>query len=105
MKSVVLMLPAVWFLSLRLFAADSAARKEPVHYAIVGLTHDHASGFLARQRDRTDVELVGVVEARQDLVARYAARFHLATNLFATTLDDLLRRTNVNAVATFTSTF
>ena len=93
------------FLGLPLLADNSAPEKRAVHYAIVGLTHDHASGFLSRQRDRADVQLVGIVEPRQDLVARYATRFHLATNLFASSIDELLKRTNVDAVATFTSTF
>src|ERR1041385_8855884 len=90
---------------IKMCPAKAQNTNAPVRYAIMGLTHDHASGFLARQRDRRDVQLVGIVEARADLVARYAARFPLATNLFAPSLDELLRRTNVDAVATFTSTF
>lgn len=93
------------FFGLPSFAENGIGGQHAVHYAIVGLTHDHASGFLSRQRDRTDVQLVGIIESRQDLVTRYAARFHLATNLFASSLEELLQRTNVDAVATFTSTF
>jgi predicted dehydrogenase len=52
-----------------------------------------------------DTQLVGIVEPRADLVARYAGRYHLNTNMFYASLDDLLARTNVQAVATFTSTF
>src|SRR5215217_4680088 len=77
----------------------------PVRFAIVGLTHDHAGGFIPRTRNRKDIELAGIVEARADLVARYADRFKLSTNLFYKSLDELLARTNVQAVATFTSTF
>ena len=82
-----------------------AAEKPPVHFAIYGLSHDHAAGFIPRTHGRQDIELVGIIEPRQDLVARYAERFHLDTNLFCASLDALLARTNVQAVATFTSTF
>ena len=81
------------------------AEKPPVHFAIVGLTHDHAGGFIPRTRNRMDVQLVGIVEPKADLVARYASRFQLNTNLFCASLEELLARTNVQAVATFTSTF
>jgi predicted dehydrogenase len=77
----------------------------PVRFAIIGLTHDHASGFIPRTRGRTDIQLAGIVESRADLVARYAARFHLETNLFYPSLEALLAKTNIQAVAAFTSTF
>jgi predicted dehydrogenase len=86
-------------------AVSPAAEKPPVHFAIYGLSHDHAGGFLPRTRDRKDIELVGIIEPRADLVARYAQRFHLGTNLFFSSLEQLLARTNVQAIATFTSTF
>src|ERR1700720_998037 len=79
--------------------------KPAVRFAIMGLTHDHASGFIPRARDRQDVQLVGIVEPARELAARYASRFHLDTNLFCASLEELLARTNVQAVATFTSTF
>ncbi len=83
----------------------SQENKPPVPFAIIGLTHDHAGGFIPLTRNRKDVQLVGIVEPRQDLVDRYARRFNLATNLFYASLEDLLARTNIQAVATFTSTF
>jgi predicted dehydrogenase len=88
--------------SFTLFAAEPAA---PVRYAIVGLVHDHARGFIPGAKDRRDVELVGIVEANQDLANRYAQRFNLSSNLFFANLDDLFAKTKVDAVATFTSTF
>jgi len=84
------------------FAVDSPA---PVRFAIVGLTHDHAAGFIPRAFGRTDIQLAGIVESNAALVARYAQRFHLGTNLFFASLTDLLAHTNVQSVATFTSTF
>jgi predicted dehydrogenase len=90
---------------LAVYATPAQETNQPVRFAIVGLTHDHAGGFIPRTRNRKDIELAGIVESRADLVARYADRFKLSTNLFFKSLDDLLARTNVQAVATFTSTF
>lgn len=79
--------------------------KPPVRIALAGLEHDHALGFLPRFSGRTDVQLVGIVETNQDLIARYSERFHLSPNIFFPNLEELFARTNVQAIATFTSTF
>ena len=62
-------------------------------------------GFFPRLVGRTDVQLIGVVETNQDLIERYSRRFHLSPSLFYSSLEDLFARTNVQAVATFTSTY
>ena len=72
--------------------------KPPVRFAIVGLTHDHARGFIPAARDRGDVLLAGIVESDRELVARYAKAYQLNPNLFYSSLEDLLRKTNVQAV-------
>jgi predicted dehydrogenase len=77
----------------------------PVRLAIVGLVHDHAGGFIPSLAGRHDVQLVGIVEPDPSLRASYAKRFNLDANLFFPTLDALLAKTKVQAVATFTSTF
>ena len=79
--------------------------KAPVRFAIVGLTHDHARGFIPAARNRNDIQLAGIVEPNRELVARYAKAYSLDTNLFFSSLNDLLHKTNIQAVATFTSTF
>jgi predicted dehydrogenase len=85
--------------------ASPAQDGPPVRFAIIGLTHDHAGGFIPRIHDVPGVQLAGIVEPKADLAARYAKRFKLDTNLFFSSLDDLLAKTNIQAVATFTSTF
>src|SRR6516162_544334 len=79
--------------------------KAPVRFAIFGLAHDHAAGFIPRAKDRKDIQLVGIIESRADLVSRYAKRYQLDSSLFFSSLDELLAKTNIQAVATFTSTF
>ena len=83
----------------------SQGAKPPVTYAIVGLAHDHANGFIPRARNRPELQLAGIVEPKQDLVERYAKQLNLPTNLFYPSLEALLAWTNIQAVATFTSTF
>lgn len=85
--------------------ASLAQDNAPVRFAIIGLTHDHAGGFIPRIHDTPGVQLAGVVEPKAELAERYAKRFKLDTNLFYSTLEDLLGKTNIQAVATFTSTF
>jgi predicted dehydrogenase len=78
--------------------------KPPVHLAIVGLVHDHAYGFIPLTRGRPEVQLVGIVEPDQEVAATFAKRFDLNSNLFYTSLEALLAKTNVDAVAAFTTT-
>jgi hypothetical protein len=77
------------FFAIILIACNSFAQeaKPPVRIAMVGLTHDHAMGFIPRFAGRTDVQLVGIVEANQDLIARYSKQFHLDPNLFYPSLE------------------
>jgi predicted dehydrogenase len=95
----------ITLLALSAVSSHAQQTNAPVRFAIIGLAHDHAGGFIPRTRGRADVQLVGIVEPRTDLVARYAERFKLDTNLFYPNLESLLARTNIQAVATFTSTF
>jgi predicted dehydrogenase len=78
--------------------------KPPVHVAMMGLVHDHAYGFIPLTRNRADVQLVGIVEPDVELAASYARRFNLDGHLFYTNLESLLAKTNVDAVAAFTTT-
>jgi len=86
-------------------ALDAQDNKPPVRIAIVGLSHDHAQGFLPRLRDHHEVQLAGIVETNRALIEIYSRRFNLSSNLFFLSLDDLFSHTKVQAVATFTSTF
>src|SRR5271167_217911 len=82
-----------------------ATSPPPVRIAIIGLVHTHMRGFLPRALTNADVQVVGIVEPDQKLVAQVAGLYHLNTNLFYSSIEELLAKTNVQAVATFTSTF
>ena len=77
----------------------------PLRLGIVGLAHDHAHGFIPGAVSRKDILLVGIAESDQDLVKRYASRYKLDPGLFYPSLEKMLQSTNLEAVATFTSTF
>ncbi|HEX4265839.1 MAG TPA: Gfo/Idh/MocA family oxidoreductase [Verrucomicrobiae bacterium] len=85
--------------------ARSQEEKPPVRIAIIGLSHDHAYGFLPRLPERKDVVLVGIVETNTDLIQRYSKRYHLDPGLFFPNAEALLAHTNVQAVAAFGSVF
>ncbi len=85
--------------------AYSEEAAPPVRLAIYGLVHDHVGGMLPNLAGRTDVQLVGIVEPSKKLAALYAEKYHLDPKLFFTSLDALRATTQVQAVATFTSTF
>jgi len=102
MKSICLALFLVgWILS----QANGQETNLPVKFAIMGLTHDHAGGFIPNTLRRKDIQLVGIVETNTDLVARYGERYHLPANFFYPSLKALIAHTNIDAVATFTSTY
>lgn len=95
----------VFSFALALGIVARAEDKPPVQFVIYGLTHDHARGFIPLTRGRTDAQLVGIVEGNRELAERYAKNFNLPASLFHPTLDHLLKATNAQCVAIFTSTF
>jgi predicted dehydrogenase len=91
--------------SLALAPGWSADQSGPIRFAIVGLVHDHARGFIPGASTRSDIQLVGIAEPNQALAASYAKLYHLQTNLFYTNFEDMLDQAKPQAVAVFTSTF
>jgi scyllo-inositol 2-dehydrogenase (NADP+) len=86
-------------------AFSEESNKPPVRVAIIGLVHTHVRGFLPQAITNRDVQVVGIVEPDRALVAQAVTRWQLDTNLFYASLEELLAKTNVQAVALFTSTF
>jgi glucose-fructose oxidoreductase len=73
--------------------------------AIAGLVHGHAEGFLQANLHRADIELVGIAEPDQKVAAKYAAQFHVDHALIFSSLDEMLEKTNPQAVLAYTSTY
>jgi predicted dehydrogenase len=88
-----------------LLGADSAAGPKRIRLAILGLEHGHSNPFIPKARTHPDIELVGIIEPNEEIVAKYVAKYALPPSLIARSLEELLSRTPVDAVATFTTTF
>jgi len=86
-------------------AATIESAPAPIRFAIVGLVHDHARGFIPTTSARQDVQLVAIVEPNQELAERYAKDYRLADSLFYPSLEVMLDQAKPQAVAAFTSTF
>ena len=84
--------------------AETEESPAPVRLAIVGLAHDHVRQFIPELLGQGDVQLVGIVESNKELVAEIAAGFSMDARLFFPTIDGLLSKARVQAVAIFTST-
>jgi predicted dehydrogenase len=91
-------------LSLAVGSASAAEKEPPIRFAIFGLTHDHARGFIPKAIGGQDAQLVGIIEPNRELAERYRKRLNLDKSLFFSSLEELLSKTKVQAVATFTST-
>ena len=99
------LLSFVLVISACLAASSVRSAEAPVRFAIVGLVHDHARGFIPSAKSRKDIQLVAIVEPNRQLAKSYAERYQLEPDLFYTSLEEMLEKANVQAVATFTSTF
>ncbi|MBD3276399.1 MAG: gfo/Idh/MocA family oxidoreductase, partial [Candidatus Marinimicrobia bacterium] len=82
-----------------------AQPEQPLQLGIAGLVHGHVNGFLNRNDDRDDIDIVGVYEPSQELIEKYAARYNLDESIFFTDLEEMLQSANPEAVAIFSSTY
>jgi scyllo-inositol 2-dehydrogenase (NADP+) len=84
--------------------ANADETKPPVRLVIIGLAHDAVGEFIQRVIAYPEVQLVGIVESNPELTARYARLHKLDTNIFSSSLEQLLARTNAQAAAVYSST-
>jgi len=96
-------LAALIIAPLRLAAQTPIAPGAPVRVAIVGLVHNHVSGFLGPLSKNPNAQLVAIVEAQTDLAQHYRDRFHLDQKLFYTDLEKMLTEQHPDAVLVYTS--
>ena len=81
------------------------AEDQPLRVALAGLVHGHAFGFFDQFQKRTDLQIVGIAEADGQLVARFAKKYSLASNLFYSDLEEMLKKTHPQAVLAYTNTY
>src|SRR3954452_9556405 len=85
-------------------AAEQATRDRPLRLAIAGLVHGHVSGFLRGAQGRQDVEIVGIFEPDTEVLQQYGGSYKIPEAARFTNLDDMLRSTTPEAVASCTDT-
>jgi predicted dehydrogenase len=86
-------------------AQTAAATEPPLRIAIAGLVHGHVDGFFKNSLHRTDIQLVGIAEPDQQLAARYASQYGLDRRLMFASLEDMLQKTQPQAVLAYTNTY
>ena len=98
-----LCVPALCLLSVRPVAGQTVPAGRPIRVAIVGLVHGHVQGFLPALAKSSDAQLIAVVEPNTALAQRYAAKYHLAPELFYTDLETMLNKQHPDAVLVYTT--
>ncbi len=83
-----------------LFLLSITSNSQLLKVGVAGLTHDHVHNIM-QQFKRSEVIIVGIAEADQQLVNRYKKQYQLADNLFYKTLEDLLAHTKPDAVLAY----
>ena len=98
------MKPAIISLLLAFPFAVSAQTAAPTRVAIVGLVHDHVSGFLKQALPtHPNVQLVGISEPDAALRAKYIRSTHLPESLFFASEAEMLKATHPQAILVYTS--
>ena len=76
------------------------AQKEPVNVGVVGLTHTHVHWILGRE-DRSDIQIVGIVEPNRDLAERYSIQHGYPMSIVFNTIEEMITTTQPEAVTAF----
>ena len=78
--------------------------KQPLRVGVVGLVHTHVHGILNkafRQKDQTDIAIVGIAEPNRALAERYAKQYGFPLSLVYPTIEEMLDKTKPEAVTDF----
>jgi len=71
---------------------------------VVGLVHGHVWGFLQDGVRRTDIEIVGMAEPREELLRRYGTQHKFPESIWFRDLEQMLDAARPQAVVVFTDT-
>ena len=90
--------------------AGNSTPRSPMKVGIVGMVHGHVEGFLkgggltpaGGLLNRSDVQLVGIVEPDQKLFESYAQRYHLSPSLHFRSIQEMVSQARPQAVLVFT---
>src|SRR5215203_2255087 len=73
---------------------------QPLKVGVAGLSHDHVNGLL-HQFKNSEVIIIGIAEADEQLVMRYKQNWQLPDSIFYKTVDDMLEHIHPDAVLAY----
>jgi predicted dehydrogenase len=80
------------------------AQEKPLKIGVAGLNHGHV-GWVFTANKRPDIEIVGIAEPNRQLAERYIRQHGLSMDLVFASLEEMLEKTQPEAVAGFGTTF
>ena len=86
-------------------ALSQSRSDEPLRIGIIGLVHGHVHGFLHDAMDREDIQVVGVVEADEELLSAYGEQYNIDETLRYTNLEVFLDQQHPEALTVFSNTY
>ncbi len=75
----------------------------PLRIGVVGMVHGHVEGLLWADKDRKDIEIVGIYEPNRALFDRLAAKYNLSALLYHASLPAMLEACKPEVVSVMTS--
>ncbi len=86
-------------------SSGQSSPADPLRIGIVGLTHGHVAGFLKHNMTRSDLRIVGIAESDASLRDKYAQQFGIKSNLFYSSVDEMISQTHPKSVWVYSDTF
>lgn len=81
-----------------------AQNVKPLRIGVAGLTHTHVH-WLFGSNQREEFEIVGIAEPDREVALRYLKQYNLSENLLFSSLEEMIDRTQPEAVTAFNSIF
>lgn len=78
---------------------------KPIRVGIAGMTHGHVNQVFDYMGNRDDVVIIGFAEPNKELAMRLLKQHNVPDSLWFPTLDELIKKTNPEAVCAFNSIF
>ena len=94
------------FVSLLSFAQSPPAPTRPrLRVGIVGLVHGHVRGFFEYSAKSPAIEIVGIAEPDQQLLAQAGAKYGFERSHLFSSLEEMIAKAHPQAVLAYTNTY
>ncbi|MFT3903084.1 MAG: Gfo/Idh/MocA family oxidoreductase [Niabella sp.] len=78
---------------------------KPVRIGVDGLTHDHIHGLLNKYKERTDIQIVGIVESNKERAKALSNRYGFDMSIVYDDLATMIAATKPEGVVAFNSIY